>query len=266
MWALVSLGLLPTQADTPVNVTCNADLVCVKTYKDQEVRLVLESYTDKPLSVRLFFTTENMVHVRPPTIRLNRPISTELVRFQPPIGAWGYEYRTHYGHEAGAHNNSHVYRLPFKPGKSFVVSQSHTNVSTHRLGNRYAIDWSMPIGEPVYAARGGKVVSTYEDSNGPDTANHIWIHHSDGTIGKYLHLDHKGAAVQEGERVESGQYIGRSGNTGFSRAPHLHFSVSTLGGRYLYQTYNVLFATSEGTQHVVGGKEYAHPDDDKLRP
>ena len=258
VWAL--LGLLPTAAEVPVNVTCNADLVCIKTYKNNHVRLVLESYSHKPLSVRLFFTPENMIHVRPPTAHLNKPTSIELVTFDPPVGAWGYEFRTHYGHERTAHDKGHVYGLPFAEGASFAVSQSHTNVSTHRLGNRYAIDWTMPIGTPVYAARSGTVVSTYTQSNGPDTANHIWIAHADGTIGKYLHLDYKGVRVDEGDQVKVGQLIGRSGDTGFSSGPHLHFSVSSLGGRYLYQTYNLTFQTSTGQRQLVGGETYTRPN------
>jgi murein DD-endopeptidase MepM/ murein hydrolase activator NlpD len=151
--------------------------------------------------------------------------------------------------------------LPYKPGAGFEVAQSHTNISTHRLGNRYAIDWSMPIGQPIYAARAGIVVSTYAASNSSAMANHIWIEHSDGTIGKYLHLDHRGIRVQEGERVVAAQLIGKSGNTGFSKGPHLHFSVSSLGGKYLYQTHNIKFLTADGVRQVVGGRVYLRPDD-----
>jgi hypothetical protein len=79
LWTLALLGLLPTTTEVPVNVTCNADLVCLKTYKSKHVRLVLESYTHKPLSVRVFFTTDNMIHVRPPTVHLDKPTSVEIV-------------------------------------------------------------------------------------------------------------------------------------------------------------------------------------------
>jgi hypothetical protein len=257
--ALALVGFLPTAVETPVNVTCNADLVCLKTYKNPHVRLVLESYTHKPLSVRLFFTTDNMIHVRPPTVHLDKPTSIELVSFVQPVGPWGYEYRTHYGHEKHDHDDDYVYTLPYKPGKSFPIAQSHQNLSTHRLGNRYAIDWAMPVGEPVYAARGGRVVSTYDDSDGPKTGNHIWIQHSDGTIGKYLHLAHKGVRVEEDDEVRAGQFIGKSGDTGFTKGPHLHFSVSTLGGRYLYQTFNVQFLTDKGVRQLVGGETYTRP-------
>jgi murein DD-endopeptidase MepM/ murein hydrolase activator NlpD len=121
----------------------------------------------------------------------------------------------------------------------------------------------MPEGEPVHAARSGRVVSTYDQAqgvadDGSVTANHVWIQHEDGTIGKYLHLQTAGVMVEEGAMVSAGQFIGFSGNTGFSRGPHLHFSVSTLGGDALYQTFNLRFATREGVQTLVSGRQYAH--------
>ncbi|MCY1554588.1 Peptidase family M23 [compost metagenome] len=49
--------------------------------------------------------------------------------------------------------------------------------------------------------------------------------HDDGTMGVYLHLMQGSVLVQEGRRVEAGSMIARSGNTGNSTGPHLHFVV-----------------------------------------
>ena len=49
--------------------------------------------------------------------------------------------------------------------------------------------------------------------------------HDDGTMGVYLHLMKGSVAVREGQRVESGTRIARSGNTGNSTGTHLHFVV-----------------------------------------
>ncbi len=261
-------SLAQAHAREPVNENCSADLLCVKVYKGERVRLVVESKTNKPLSFRLFFTTANLRHLNPPTQLLSEPRTTELVSFTQPVATWGYEYRIHYGHEEHAHDDDYLYTLPYRRGSAYRVSQSHTNITTHRYGNLYAIDWDMPVGDPVHAARGGVVVSTFDQSNatsisGSATANHIWIQHSDATIGKYLHLDHAGVFVTEGQTVTAGQHIGTSGNTGFSSGPHLHFSVSSIGGEgidILYQTFNLRFATSAGPQQLVGDTSYQHPE------
>ena len=56
-------------------------------------------------------------------------------------------------------------------------------------------------------------------------ANYVRIVHDDGSMGVYAHLDYNGVIVRPGQQVEAGQQIGRSGNTGFSTGPHLHFAV-----------------------------------------
>jgi murein DD-endopeptidase MepM/ murein hydrolase activator NlpD len=49
--------------------------------------------------------------------------------------------------------------------------------------------------------------------------------HDDGTTGEYFHLERGSALVRPGDRVECGQQLARSGNTGFSAVAHLHFGV-----------------------------------------
>jgi murein DD-endopeptidase MepM/ murein hydrolase activator NlpD len=51
--------------------------------------------------------------------------------------------------------------------------------------------------------------------------------HDDGTLGEYMHLAPSSVEVAPGERVERGQELALSGNTGFSSTPHLHFQVMT---------------------------------------
>jgi murein DD-endopeptidase MepM/ murein hydrolase activator NlpD len=62
------------------------------------------------------------------------------------------------------------------------------------------------------------------ERDGP-RANYVRILHEDGSMGLYAHLDYKGVRVSPGDRVERGERIGRSGNTGYSTGPHLHFAV-----------------------------------------
>ena len=58
-----------------------------------------------------------------------------------------------------------------------------------------------------------------------DKANHVRILHDDGTMALYAHLDLASVIVRPGARVRAGQKIARSGNTGFSSGPHLHFAI-----------------------------------------
>ena len=51
------------------------------------------------------------------------------------------------------------------------------------------------------------------------------ILHDDGTFALYAHLNWNSIRVNPGDRVQAGQYIADSGNTGFSSGPHLHFAV-----------------------------------------
>ncbi len=152
------------------------------------------------------------------------------------------------------------YRLPFAKGSNFECIQSFNgNFSHNAIASKYAIDFKMPIGTPIYAARGGTVVYTKEDSNEGgrdrekyiDKANKIMIYHNDGTVASYDHLMPNGVDVKEGEMVEIGQLIGYSGNTGFSTTPHLHFVV-----RVLQEAVKIDF---EGLKKAPRkGKRYSH--------
>ena len=53
----------------------------------------------------------------------------------------------------------------------------------------------------------------------------VRILHDDGTYAIYAHLNTNTIRVKPGDRVERGQYIADSGNTGYSSGPHLHFAV-----------------------------------------
>ncbi len=129
-------------------------------------------------------------------------------------------------------DTAYLYRLPFRAGKSYSLSQGfHGKQSHHSETSRYALDFQLEVGEPVHAARGGLVVRAVDwfcRSGGEeliDQVNMIVVLHDDGTMANYVHLAHEGVLVSEGDRVERGQHIGYVGMTGFTRGPHLHFVV-----------------------------------------
>jgi len=122
--------------------------------------------------------------------------------------------------------------LPFPVGAVVHIGQGNHGWFSHAGWSNYAVDFPVPIGTPIAAARGGRVWNMKEDSDygceTPDCgafANFVHIDHGDGTFAKYLHLDFEGVEVEIGDDVYVGQTIGYSGNTGFSTGPHLHFQV-----------------------------------------
>ena len=86
------------------------------------------------------------------------------------------------------------------------------------------IDVGTPIGEPIHTILNGTI------------ANHNWalgglssvITHENGYVSRYLHLNQ--FLVSSGRQVWTGQLIARSGNTGNSTGPHLHFDIAPRTG------------------------------------
>jgi len=142
--------------------------------------------------------------------------------------------RLHHGNPFEAKtDHTYQYGLPFQRKKSFRLVQGFNGEYSHQEpSSRFALDFAMPVGEKVCAARAGLVVLVKADSRegGPAPKykgkdNHVVVLHEDGTLAYYVHLKYKGALVKEGEQVRKGQLLGLSGNTGYSTRPHLHFVI-----------------------------------------
>jgi len=120
------------------------------------------------------------------------------------------------------------YPLPWRGGPFRLTQGANGQYSHFTPKGRYAVDIAMPEGTPIVAARGGMVVKIENEQSGRGNnpaGNFVRILHDDGTMGVYLHLMKGSVAVREGQRVETGTRIARSGNTGNSTGPHLHFVV-----------------------------------------
>jgi murein DD-endopeptidase MepM/ murein hydrolase activator NlpD len=151
------------------------------------------------------------------------------------------------------HDDSYLYRLPYGNDVSFPIIQGYGARLSHRGAERFTLDFGMPVGTPVHAARDGVVVLV-EDSHDAGCAreecgryaNFLVVLHSDGTTGEYFHLERGSVQVRVGERVARGQRVARSGNTGFSTAPHLHFGVYRTGRDDKTESLAVRFQTRAG--------------------
>lgn len=128
-------------------------------------------------------------------------------------------------------DSSARYRLPYPVWIPRYVSQGTGDEPTHNTRESWnAVDFAMPIGTPVLAAREGTVARVIDGFSGGgygsedlSKQNTVMILHGDGTYAIYTHLQ-PGVAVSEGERVRRGQRIARSGTSG-APGPHLHFEV-----------------------------------------
>jgi len=125
-----------------------------------------------------------------------------------------------------------VYLYPWPKGRTFTVDNGFNGYGAHKNEWAYAVDFKMPEGTPVMAAREGTVTAVEskfsKGGNDPslgDKANYVYILHPDGSTGRYLHFKKKGVLVKIGAKVRAGQKIGLSGNVGWSTDPHLHFDI-----------------------------------------
>jgi murein DD-endopeptidase MepM/ murein hydrolase activator NlpD len=88
-------------------------------------------------------------------------------------------------------------------------------------------DFVVPSGTTVKAVHKGTVVKAGPNGggDGPAYGNAIVIKHDGGTYTQYAHLSK--IEVRIGQQVDAGQEIAKSGSTGNSSGPHLHFEVRT---------------------------------------
>lgn len=234
---LALLGAAQAQADDAQDI-CSRDVMCVHTVEHGKT---VDFYVDNKQSAEITVT----FHVDDPIAGSNvdlpytqtfpgdkQTLAFTLTKRDALSGPVGYRFEWDWGSIHAHYNPNYLYTLPFAPGTTHLVSQGFHGEFSHTGDFEYSIDFAMPIGTPIYAARGGVVVGTCEryTKGGPIRANqnrvnYIMIKHSDGTIGEYAHLEHNGVRVQVGEHVHAGDFIGYSGNTGFTGGPHLHFFV-----------------------------------------
>lgn len=252
-------------------------LAVTHSFNGSGVQFVATNRFHAPFEVRLVLEMIEGVDYPHPDddLRWVVPARSDLMLLDLPMlgsaGAPSVRYRYVYvpGNSNAQPDGSVTYRLPYAVGTSHFVSQAYPGARTHLTGDsRYAVDFDMPVGTDVLAARDGIVfdVATANFKGGPDEeryanlANLIRILHEDGTYAVYAHLNWNTIRVSPGDRVAAGEYIADSGNTGFSSGPHLHFALQRNSGMRV-ESLPARFRAAPGssTQPKTGATLTAYP-------
>ena len=146
-------------------------------------------------------------------------------------------------------------------------------------GSHLAVDIKMPVGTPIHAIANGKIVKVSMQSDG--FGHHVVIKHTnvpDPDTGNmttlyscYVHMSD--VDVSEGQNVLKGEVIGKSGNTGTSTTPHLHFQIdrdsapwhpywpfswseSQAAGLSFFEAVNAGLGKSNAVQYTINPMKY----------
>lgn len=104
--------------------------------------------------------------------------------------------------------------MPFGRGGDLWAAGYHTGV-----------DFRAAVGTSLYATRGGTVVHTGWGGYGSAYGLHVIVRCRTrlGQSRRVLYAHMSTVAVREGESIKMGDFIGRSGATGHTFGPHLHY-------------------------------------------
>ena len=95
------------------------------------------------------------------------------------------------------------------------------------------VDFKVPVGTPVKATFDSVVVRKNWNFRGNGNCVELRENAGSRRSAYYLHLSEVPDDLRSGDKVTRGQVIARSGNTGHSFAPHLHYQLVTPGGKIL---------------------------------
>jgi murein DD-endopeptidase MepM/ murein hydrolase activator NlpD len=121
------------------------------------------------------------------------------------------------------------------PVENVTITQRFgKTVDARRLyvsGSHSGVDFRAAVGTPIYAAGDGIVEGIGDtDKTCPKASFGKWvfIRHTNGLATAYGHLSL--IKAYEGQKVQAGDLIAYSGNTGHSTGPHLHLTVYASNG------------------------------------
>lgn len=131
--------------------------------------------------------------------------------------------------ETGSSLRKFLMRMPIADGRITSPFGTRVHPILHYARFHNGVDWANKAGTPIMATGDGTVA--YAGPRG-GYGNRIEIHHANGYVTAYNHLQRLAHGVQVGATVHQGQVIAFMGSTGLSTGPHVHYEVS-VNGRFL---------------------------------
>ncbi|MFE3251208.1 M23 family metallopeptidase [Streptomyces sp. NPDC059209] len=117
-----------------------------------------------------------------------------------------------------------------KPVSKYTLSATYGRGGGMWASKHSGQDFAVSVGTNVKAVHAGTVVKAGPNGagDGPAYGNAIVIKHGTGSSAKYSQYAHLSKVkVHAGQKVDKGQSVALSGNTGNSSGPHLHFEIRT---------------------------------------
>lgn len=247
--------------DVPGEVQQQVKLHTLKRGNMHTLQVFNEMYAPVEIELRLT-EMDNVGNAVPERQRWVIPArsQSDLVSLLPRDPARAPAYKASLRHAIGdprLNPVSYRYPLPWRGGPFAKTQGANGKFSHFTPKGRYAVDVGMPVGTPIIAARAGTVVSINNNQSGakPNPAgNYVRILHDDGTMTVYLHLQKGSVQVKPGDRVGVGAQLARSGNTGRSTGPHLHFVVQRNKGLAVESIpFDFSQPVNSATRFAVGG-------------
>lgn len=183
-----------------------------RTYHAETIKLsddFLESVKDKMMPESNQSPLEVFIQVNNTTRQENRQKIVQLCRNTEPEKLWDGVFLRNQGAPKAGFADSRTYKY----GSEAVDQQVHTGIDIAGVNNT-----------PIVAANHGKVIFVGEIGI---YGNVVVLDHGYGIHSLYGHLNQSN--VQEGDRVEKGEQIATSGESGLAFGDHLHFEIRVNG-------------------------------------
>lgn len=110
---------------------------------------------------------------------------------------------------------------PFGPTRKYTGVSKTSGETCESTSVHRGQDFATPVGTLVKAPAGGTIILADPDLY--YEGGSVFLDHGQGLISVFMHLSE--VDVEDGQKVEAGEVIAKTGNTGRTTGPHLHWAV-----------------------------------------